>query len=246
MALFKTSANANASLPFVFQSAQSGSESPLVSLHFHNKDTDTNIVHDMAEISIHDSSEASGHNTRDGFGTVTVSTASNGDMSEVARFTDNNRVGINTTTPEANLHVSGGAIFTGGQVLVDGIEETVSFNTDVVTDTESFKLIHAWNYDGTAAIKPVTHLNVLAQISVDESDDITLSNFGYDLRWYDATNHMTLGSDSFSNMTWSNCLLGVTESHLLLEAPVVMELHAKKKDVGQSVSVMSVSVLHGS
>ena len=246
MALFRTTANADASLPFVFQSAQSGANSPLVSLRFHNKDTETDVVHDMASIDIHDSGEASGHNTRDGFGSVTISTASNGEVSEVARFTDDNRVGINTAAPEAKLHVSGGAIFTGGQLLVDGVEETVSFGPDFVTDTETFKLIRAWSYNGPAAIKPVSRLNVLAQASADASDDTTSSNFGYELRWYDATNHMTLGSETFSNQSWSNCVLEIAEGHMLADAPVVMELHAKKKDVGQSVSLASVSVVHSS
>lgn len=125
MALFRASAKDGVSLPFVFQSAQSASTTPLVALSFRNKDEDTHTVYDMASIDVYDSGAAGGDSTRDGFGALAISTASNGEVSEVARFTDRNFVGVNTPDPQAHLHVVGGARFDGGAFTVSNADVSI-------------------------------------------------------------------------------------------------------------------------
>ena len=111
MATFRTVSKDDSSLPFVFQSAQSGSDDPLVALSFQNKDTGQ-IIYDMASVGIYDTMP----HIEDGFGAIALSTASNGAVTEVARVTDANRFGLNTSAPLAELHVVGTTNLTSGQV----------------------------------------------------------------------------------------------------------------------------------
>ena len=111
MATFRTVSKDDSSLPFVFQSAQSGSDDPLVALSFQNKDTGQ-IIYDMASVGIYDTMP----HIEDGFGAIALSTASNGAVTEVARVTDANRFGINTAAPLAELHVVGTTNLTSGLV----------------------------------------------------------------------------------------------------------------------------------
>ena len=133
MAFFRTIAKDGVSLPFVFQSAQSASTAPLVSLSFRNKDDDSKAVYHMASIDVYDSGALSGDSSKDGFGTLAISTASNGEVSEVVRFTDDNFVGVNTKHPRANLHVVGSALFEGDDFTVsNGAATFVDTDVNVV------------------------------------------------------------------------------------------------------------------
>lgn len=104
MATFKTTVKDGVSLPFVYQSAQSKTTEPLVTLEFRNRDEDTQQVYQMARIDVLDSKANASEN---GFGTISFATSSNGFLTEALRITDENFVGIGLSNPTEALSVNG-------------------------------------------------------------------------------------------------------------------------------------------
>ena len=125
-----------------------------------------------------------------------------------------------------------------------GNEPTVfTFGPKLIT-AEEYMLVHAWEYMGRARDSPVCQLRVQAFVSAGPTDDPSSPDFGYDLRWYDVTHNAVMGAASFSNETWSNCVLAVSSSNDVPLEPVFFELHARKKPECQSVALSSLKVLY--
>ena len=177
MAHFRTTSPDGVALPFVFESAQSASSNALVSLSFRNKDDDSKNIYKMASIDVYDSGAISGNSLKDGFGTLAISTASNGDVSEVCRMTDENFVGVNTKTPEATLHVVGTARFdTSSFVSACAIRAPRTVPVGLATVASSSpETVHAWVSEG------FSNFSVLAKFSSNAGDDPSSSNFGYNV-----------------------------------------------------------------
>ena len=231
MAHFRTVASDGVSLPFVFESAQSASSNTLVSLSFRNKDDDTKAVYHMASIDVYDSGALSGDRLKDGFGTLAISTASNGEVSEVVRLTDDNFIGVNTTHPEANLHVVGTARFdVSSFVSTSAIKAPRTIPLGMATVASS-ATIHAWEHDG------MSNYSVLSRFTSNAGDDPSSSNFGYDVAVLQGEGVVAQGS--FCNLAWSNCALESVSNALEGE---VLELRVDKKEFGEKVMVASVFI----
>lgn len=230
MAHFRTVSADGVSLPFVFESAQSGSSNALTSLSFRNKDDDTKAVYHMASIDVYDSGALAGNSLKDGFGTLAISTASNGAVSEVLRFTDDNFVGINTAGPEANLHVVGTAKFqTSSFVSTCAIKAPRAVPVGMATVSAS-ALVHAWEHDG------LSNFSVLARFTSNPGDDAGSSNFGYDVSVLSGAT--VVASGAFSNLAWSNCALDRVADASEGE---ILELRVDKRELGEHVTIASIN-----
>ena len=230
MAHFRTVSGDGVSLPFVFESAQSASSNALVSLSFRNKDDDTKAVYHMASIEVYDSGTLAGDNLKDGFGTLAISTASNGDVSEVLRFTDENFVGINTTSPEANLHVAGTARFeTSSFVSTCAIKAPRAVAVGMASVSTS-ATVHAWEHDG------LSNFSVLARFTSNAGDDAASSNFGYDVSILSGATVVATGA--FSNLAWSNCALDHVSDASVGD---ILELRVTKREIGDLVTIASIN-----
>lgn len=233
MAHFRTTSPDGVALPFVFESAQSASSNALVSLSFRNKDDDSKQIYKMASIDVYDSGAVSGNSLKDGFGTLAISTASNGEVSEVCRMTDENFVGINTRSPEATLHVVGTARFDASSfVSACAIRAPRTVPVGLATVASSSpEVFHAWSSEG------FSNFSVLAKFTSNAGDDPGSSNFGYNVDVLDGGT--TVASGSFCNLAWSNCVLETVSSPA---EGAILEARAHLRGLGAHVQIASMNI----
>lgn len=111
MATFRTTAKDGHSLPFVFQSSQSHSSEPLVTIEFRNHDEDSGAVYSMARLSVGDARPGA----IDGFGSFAIETASNGVLARAVEITDGGAVQIGgLLSVSTGLDVSSNVAVGGG------------------------------------------------------------------------------------------------------------------------------------
>ena len=185
----------------------------------------------MASIDVFDSGAISGNSLKDGFGTLAISTASNGEVSEVCRMTDENFLGVNTKFPEATLHIVGTARFdTSSFVSSCAIRAPQTVPLGMATITASAP-VHAWTSEG------FSNFSVLARYTPSPGDDPSSSNFGYDLEVIDGST--TVAAGSFCNLVWSNCVL---ETVSPAGEGSILELRAGLRGLGEHVQIASMNI----
>lgn len=154
MATFKTTVKDGVSLPFVYQSAQSKTTDPLVTLEFRNRDEDAQQVYQMASVNVLDSKANALQNR---FGTISFATSSNGFLTEAVRITDQNFVGINNSNPVSELDVKGDSTFTGNLSISNG---KVSLSGDLEMTGGSLTV------DGSALSETISYDSNLGQLTL--------------------------------------------------------------------------------
>jgi len=150
---------------------------------------------------------------------------------------NNGYVGIGVSNPIKALEVNGdvnviGSIYQNNSLLQSS-PVVLSF-PKIRETSKSYKSILSWINNS----KSIDSLHVTSFISANSTDDITSSNFKYNLRVYDATNNLVLHASSHSNQTSSNLML--TLSNVLSNGVVSMELHSQLGSVGNYVCIENV------
>ena len=150
---------------------------------------------------------------------------------------NNGNVGIGTSNPSKVLEVNGdvnfiGDIYQNNNLLVSS-PVVLSFNK-IKETSKSFKSIISWINNS----KNINNIYVRSFITAKNTDNVSNSNFKYDLRIYDNTNNIILHTSSHSNQTPSNLFL--TLSNPTSNAITSMELHCQVGIIGNYVCIENV------
>lgn len=149
----------------------------------------------------------------------------------------NGNVGIGTSNPSKVLEVNGDVNFIGNiyqnNSLLQSSPVVLSF-AKIKEPSKFYKSVISWINNS----KSIDNLYVRSFITAKNTDNVSHSNFKYDLRVYDSTNNVILHTSSHSNQTPSNLFL--TLSNVTSNAIVSMELHSKVGIIGNYVCIENV------
>lgn len=149
----------------------------------------------------------------------------------------NGNVGIGTSNPTKVLEVNGDVNFIGdiyqNNSLLQSSPVVLSF-PKIKETSKTYKSVLSW----TNISKSIDNLYVKSFITAKNTDNISNSNFKYNLRVYDSTNNVILHTSSHSNQTPSNLFLSL--SNVTSNAIVSMELHSQVGIIGNYVCIENV------
>lgn len=150
---------------------------------------------------------------------------------------NNGNIGIGTSNPTKALEINGDISFTGvmyqNNSPLQSSPVVLSF-PKIKETSKSFKSVISWINNS----KSIDNLYVKSFITAKNTDNVSNSNFKYNLRVYDSTNNVVLHTSSHSNQTPSNLFL--TLSNVTSNAIVSMELHNQVGTIGNYVCIENV------
>lgn len=149
----------------------------------------------------------------------------------------NGNLGIGTSNPITALEVNGDVRLTGNiyqnNNLLQSSPVVLSFPR-IKETSKSYKSVISWINNS----KSIDNLYVKSFITAKNTDNVSNSNFKYNLRIYDSTNNIILHTSSHSNQTPSNLFL--TLSNVTSNAIISMELHSQVGIIGNYVCIENV------
>lgn len=246
MATFKTTNKDFTETELIISGARAtASNLDVASTVYGNYDNDTSNTYRLAEIAVRDNYGSTASN---GFGNMIFRTNGTGgtgcNLQDRIVITHDGRVGINTINPQYTLEVDGAVnvsnLFVKGQVVNSGRQPTIQGFTPIsVTESNVYTSVVPFIINPQASGIP-TSITVSSYLLPKSGENVASSNFTYQLRAYDSTRNVVLGTQTRSNELRTPSTF--TLSNVYAANTTTIELQAKKNNGGLYMIIDAVNI----